>query len=64
MLPAIMTIDMLRPALGSTRLTKKHGVWVLRARQPLAKDVVETTIREIRRDREEQITGKKRSKKR
>jgi AbrB family looped-hinge helix DNA binding protein len=50
----------LRPIRGNSPLKKKHGVWVFQAGQPLAEDVVDKTVREVRRDREELILGKKR----
>lgn len=50
----------LRPIRGNSPLKKKHGVWVFQAGQPLAADVVDKTVREVRRDREELILGKKR----
>jgi AbrB family looped-hinge helix DNA binding protein len=50
----------LRPVRGNSPLKKKHGVWVFQAGQPLAEDVVDKTVREIRREREELILGKKR----
>jgi AbrB family looped-hinge helix DNA binding protein len=50
----------LRPIRGNSPLRKKHGVWVFQAGQVLAEDVVNKTVREIRRDREKVILGKKR----
>ena len=50
----------LRPIRGTSPLKKKHGVWVFQAGQPLAPDAVDETIREVRRDREELILGKRR----
>lgn len=50
----------LRPIRGTSSLKKKHGVWVFQAGQPLAPDAVDETIREVRRDREELILGKRR----
>ena len=50
----------LRPIRGNSPLKKKHGVWVFQAGQPLAADVVDKTVREVRRDREKLILGKKR----
>ena len=50
----------LRPIRGTSSLKKKHGVWVFQAGQPLAPDAVDKTIREVRRDREELILGKRR----
>jgi len=50
----------LRPIRGNSPLRKKHGVWVFQAGQGLAEDAVNKTFREIRRDREKLILGKKR----
>ncbi|MGB9242318.1 MAG: AbrB/MazE/SpoVT family DNA-binding domain-containing protein [Candidatus Acidiferrales bacterium] len=50
----------LRPIRGNSPLKKKSGVWVFQAGQPLGEEAVDKTIREVRRDREELILGKKR----
>lgn len=42
----------LRPSRGEGQLRKKHGVWVYRAGEPLSAAVVESTIRQVRRERE------------
>lgn len=49
----------LRPARGNGRLRKKHGVWVFRSEEPLTEEIVERTAREIRRERDERIWGKR-----
>jgi AbrB family looped-hinge helix DNA binding protein len=49
----------LRPARGNAQLRKKHGVWVLRSGEPLTEETVERTAREIRRERDERIWGKR-----
>jgi AbrB family looped-hinge helix DNA binding protein len=48
----------LRPARGSGRIYKKQGVWVMHAGAPLSEEVVEKTIRQLRREREEGFLGK------
>jgi len=48
----------LRPARGSGRIYKKQGVWVLHGGAPLSADVVEKTIRQVRREREQRFLGK------
>jgi AbrB family looped-hinge helix DNA binding protein len=50
----------LRPIRGNSALKKKHGVWVFQAGQSLGEDAVDKAIREVRRDREDLILGKKR----
>lgn len=49
----------LRPARGNAQLRKKHGVWVFRSGEPLTEESVERTAREIRRERDERIWGKR-----
>lgn len=49
----------LRPVRGNGRIYKKHGVWVMHAGAPLSEEVVEKTIRQIRREREERLLGKR-----
>jgi AbrB family looped-hinge helix DNA binding protein len=49
----------LRPARGNAQLRKKHGVWVFRSGEPLTEETVERTAREIRRERDERIWGKR-----
>jgi len=48
----------LRPARGNARIYKKRGVWVLHAGAPLPADIVEKTIRKVRREREQSFLGK------
>ena len=48
----------LRPARGNGRIYKKQGVWVMHAGAPLSEEVVEKTIRQIRREREAGFLGK------
>lgn len=50
----------LRPLRGAAPLHKKHGVWVFRSGEPLSQEVVEKTLRQVRRERERQILGKRR----
>lgn len=50
----------LRPARGHGRMYKKQGVWVFHSGVPLTQDVVERTVRRVRRERERQIMGKPR----
>jgi AbrB family looped-hinge helix DNA binding protein len=49
----------LRPLRGDSPLKKKRGVWVFQTGEPLTDATVQKTTREIRRDREGQILGKK-----
>jgi AbrB family looped-hinge helix DNA binding protein len=50
----------LRPARGRARMYKKQGMWVLHSDAPLPANVVEDTIRKVRRERERAILGKPR----
>jgi AbrB family looped-hinge helix DNA binding protein len=50
----------LRPARGKARICKKQGVWVIDTGKPIPADVVEDTIRRVRRERERAILGKQR----
>ena len=49
----------LRPARANAQLRKKHGVWVFRSGEPLTEETVERTGREICRERDERIWGKR-----
>jgi AbrB family looped-hinge helix DNA binding protein len=49
----------LRPVRETASLRKKQGIWVYRVGEPLADVVVQKTIAQLRREREEQILGKK-----
>jgi AbrB family looped-hinge helix DNA binding protein len=48
----------LRPARGSVRIYKKQGVWVMHGGAALSADVVDKTVRQIRREREQAFLGK------
>jgi AbrB family looped-hinge helix DNA binding protein len=48
----------LRPARGNGRMYKKRGVWVLHSGAPLPADVVQKTLRQVRREREDRFLGK------
>jgi len=48
----------LRPVRGHGRIYKKQGVWVMNTGVPLSAEVVEKTIRQIRREREQRFLGK------
>jgi AbrB family looped-hinge helix DNA binding protein len=48
----------LRPARGKGRMYKKQGVWVMHGETPLPADIVEKTIRQVRRERELRFLGK------
>ena len=50
----------LRPLRGNAPLHKKRGIWVFRSGEPLSEAVVQETLRQVRREREEEILGKKR----
>ena len=49
----------LRPLRGTAQLRKKRGVWVFRAGEPLSEETVGKTAREVRRERESKILGKR-----
>jgi AbrB family looped-hinge helix DNA binding protein len=49
----------LRPVRGNGRIYKKQGVWVMHAGAPLPEDIVEKTIQQIRREREQSFLGKR-----
>jgi AbrB family looped-hinge helix DNA binding protein len=49
----------LRPVRGTVGLRKKQGIWVLDVDQPLSAETVDSTIRGIRREREESWLGNK-----
>jgi AbrB family looped-hinge helix DNA binding protein len=48
----------LRPLRGNAPLRKKHGIWVYRAGEPLTDSIVQKTMRDVRRERENQNRGK------
>jgi AbrB family looped-hinge helix DNA binding protein len=48
----------LRPVRGHGRIYKKQGVWVMHGGTPLSEDVVEKTLEQIRREREQRFLGK------
>jgi|SRR5580704_5561992 AbrB family looped-hinge helix DNA binding protein len=48
----------LRPARGNGRMYKKQGVWVFHSGAPVTQDMVNKTVRRVRRERDRQITGK------
>ncbi len=48
----------LRPARGNASLRKKRGIWVYRSGEPLSRAVVENTLRQVRRERDEENLGK------
>ena len=48
----------LSPVRGTAGLHKKHGVWVYRAGEPLSDAVVQETLRQVRRERDEENLGK------
>jgi AbrB family looped-hinge helix DNA binding protein len=50
----------LRPARSKPRMYKKQGIWVLHIGAPMAADVVENTIKKIRKEREDGFLGKRR----
>lgn len=47
----------LRPARGTGPLAKEHGVWVLRAGQPLSAAATETMLEQIRTERDQVNLG-------
>jgi AbrB family looped-hinge helix DNA binding protein len=48
----------LRPVRGNARIYKKQGVWVMHGGAPLTVEVVNKTMRQIRREREQSFLGK------
>jgi AbrB family looped-hinge helix DNA binding protein len=48
----------LRPVRGNAPLRKKHGIWVYRAGEPLSNALVQETLRQVRRERDEENLGK------
>ncbi len=48
----------LSPLRGTAGLRKKHGVWVYSAGEPLSDAVVQETLRQVRRERDEENLGK------
>jgi AbrB family looped-hinge helix DNA binding protein len=50
----------LRPARVNATAFKKQGIWVFRTGSPLKASVVDDTIRKVRKEREDQISGTKR----
>jgi AbrB family looped-hinge helix DNA binding protein len=46
------------PVRGNARIYKKQGGWVMHGGTPLSEDVVEKTIQQIRREREQGFLGK------
>jgi AbrB family looped-hinge helix DNA binding protein len=49
----------LRPARRHGRVYKKQGVWVMHGGAPLSQEVVDKTIRDVRREREQSFLGKR-----
>jgi AbrB family looped-hinge helix DNA binding protein len=49
----------LRPMRGNAQLRKKYGIWVYRSGEPLSQETADNTAREVRRERENQILGKR-----
>jgi len=47
----------LRPVRGTAGMRKKQGIWVLRTGQPIAAAVVNQTLHDVRRERENLATG-------
>lgn len=48
----------LRPVRGHGRMYKKQRVWVMHGGAPLSEDVVQKTLEQIRREREQRFLGK------
>lgn len=48
----------LRPVRANASLHKKQGVWTYGVREPLRDSVVQKTVAQLRREREEQVLGK------
>ncbi|MGH9470716.1 MAG: AbrB/MazE/SpoVT family DNA-binding domain-containing protein [Terriglobia bacterium] len=51
---------MLRPVRGNAPLRKKHGVWVFSSGEPLPDETVRETLRQVRRERDEENLGRSR----
>jgi AbrB family looped-hinge helix DNA binding protein len=50
----------LRPVRGNAPLHKKRGIWVFRVGAPLKASVVDETIRSVRKEREQEVSGRRR----
>jgi AbrB family looped-hinge helix DNA binding protein len=50
----------LRPVRDHAAMRKKQGVWVFRSGEPLKASVVRETIRRVREERADEVSGKKR----
>jgi AbrB family looped-hinge helix DNA binding protein len=48
----------LRPLRGTAQLRKKRGVWVFHSGEPLSASMVEETIQQIRRERDDRNLGR------
>jgi AbrB family looped-hinge helix DNA binding protein len=51
----------LRPVRGTGPLRKKQGVWVFRAGEPLSAEVANRTLKEVRRERDQQNLGSRKT---
>ena len=49
----------LRPAQTSGQLVKKQGMWVFRSDEPLTEEIVEETARNIQKERDDLIWGRR-----
>jgi AbrB family looped-hinge helix DNA binding protein len=50
----------LRPIRGNAPIRKKRGIWVFRSGTPLAASQVDDAIREVREERADEVSGRKR----
>jgi AbrB family looped-hinge helix DNA binding protein len=50
----------LRPARVNPTAFKKQGIWVFQTGSPLKASVVDETVRKVRKEREDQVLGRKR----
>lgn len=51
----------LRPVRGTGPLRKKRGVWVFRAGEPLSAEAVNRTLQTVRRERDQQTLGSRKT---
>ena len=47
------------PEKSQLSFRRKRGVWVFRSGEPLSEAVVQETLRQVRREREKKVLGKR-----
>jgi len=48
----------LRPVRGTMPLQKERGIWVYRTGNPLPESVLDSTLREVREERDQRVLGR------